>query len=114
MLTHRLGSPVITPCSPSFLPIDLSVAVVAAWDADDTSEGTNAKVTYSIQKNVMHERTGEPIFSLHPETGLVRTSVCCLDRETTPEYQIQVVATDGGGLQGECCLLQLGRDIGTY
>ncbi|KAK8405865.1 hypothetical protein O3P69_001973 [Scylla paramamosain] len=81
-------------------PIDLSVAVVAAWDADDTSEGTNAKVTYLIQKNAMHERTGDPIFSLHPETGLVRTAVCCLDRETTPEYQIQVVATDGGGLQG--------------
>ena len=78
------------------------MAVVAAWDADDTSEGSNAKVTYLIQKNAMHESTGDAIFSLHPETGLVRTAVCCLDRETTPEYQIQVVATDGGGLQGKC------------
>ncbi|XP_042206047.1 putative neural-cadherin 2 [Homarus americanus] len=81
-------------------PIDLSVVVIAAWDADDVSEGTNARITYTIQKNVVYEPTGEAIFSVQPETGLVRTSICCLDRETTPEYEVQVVATDGGGLQG--------------
>ncbi|KAK4300601.1 hypothetical protein Pmani_027211 [Petrolisthes manimaculis] len=81
-------------------PIDLSVTSVAAWDADDAFEGTNAKVTYSILRNARHERTGEAIFSIHPHTGLIRTAVCCLDRETTTQYQIQVVATDGGGLQG--------------
>ncbi|XP_071534217.1 putative neural-cadherin 2 [Panulirus ornatus] len=81
-------------------PIDLSVAVISAWDADDTSEGTNARITYSIEKNVIQERTGEAIFSVHPDTGVVRTAICCLDRETTPEYEIQVVATDGGGLRG--------------
>nr|XP_045606773.1 putative neural-cadherin 2 [Procambarus clarkii] len=81
-------------------PIDLSVAVIAAWDADDISEGTNARITYSIAKNVVYEPTGEPIFSVHPATGLIRTAICCLDRETTPEYEIQVVAVDGGGLKG--------------
>ncbi|KAG7163819.1 Neural-cadherin-like 11, partial [Homarus americanus] len=81
-------------------PIDLSVAVISAWDADDTSEGTNARLSYSIEKNVIDERTGEAIFAVHPETGLVRTALCCLDRETTPEYFIQVVASDGGGLKG--------------
>ncbi|XP_066968094.1 putative neural-cadherin 2 [Macrobrachium rosenbergii] len=81
-------------------PIDLSVAVVSAWDADDINEGTNAKITYSIEKNVVHERSGEAIFSVHPKSGLITTTVCCLDRETTPEYHIQVVATDGGGLKG--------------
>ena len=80
---------------------DLSVAVVAAWDADDDSEGTNARLTYSIEKNVIDERSGEAIFAVHPETGLVQTALCCLDRETTPEYHIQVVATDGGGQKGE-------------
>ncbi|XP_045132549.1 putative neural-cadherin 2 [Portunus trituberculatus] len=79
---------------------NLSVAVVAAWDADDASEGTNARLTYSIEKNVIDERSGDAIFAVHPETGLVRTSLCCLDRETTPEYHIQVVATDGGGQKG--------------
>ncbi|KAG0718543.1 Neural-cadherin [Chionoecetes opilio] len=76
------------------------VGVVAAWDADDTSEGTNAKVIYSIEKNVIHERTGEAIFRVNHQSGLIQTALCCLDRETTPEYHIQVVATDGGGLKG--------------
>ncbi|KAK4290981.1 hypothetical protein Pmani_036157, partial [Petrolisthes manimaculis] len=88
-------------CSPpSPLSSYLSVGVIAAWDADDASEGTNARLTYSIEKNVIHERTGEAIFTVDPQTGLVRTALCCLDRETTPEYQIQVVASDGGGLKG--------------
>ncbi|XP_066957970.1 putative neural-cadherin 2 isoform X2 [Macrobrachium rosenbergii] len=81
-------------------PIDLSVAVVSAWDADDEAEGTNALISYSIEKNVIEERSGQAIFAVHPETGLVRTAICCLDRETTPEYHIQVVAVDGGGLKG--------------
>ncbi|XP_064095252.1 LOW QUALITY PROTEIN: putative neural-cadherin 2 [Macrobrachium nipponense] len=81
-------------------PIDLSVAMVSAWDADDVSEGTNAFLTYSIEKNVIDERSGQAIFAVNPETGYVRTAICCLDRETTPEYQIQVVAVDGGGLKG--------------
>lgn len=85
----------------SYSPSDLSVCVVSAWDADDEDEGTNAHLTYSIEKNVIEERSGQPIFSIQPDTGLVRTTVCCLDRETTPEYHIQVVAADGGGLKGE-------------
>lgn len=80
---------------------DLSAGVVWAWDADDEEEGTNAILTYSIDKNVVDERSGEAIFDIDPKSGLVRTAVCCLDRETTPEYHIQVVATDGGGLKGE-------------
>ncbi|XP_071513325.1 putative neural-cadherin 2 [Panulirus ornatus] len=81
-------------------PIDQSAGVVWAWDADDQQEGTNAHLTYSIEKNVVEDHSGQAIFTVHPETGLVRTAVCCLDRETTPEYHIQVVATDGGGLKG--------------
>lgn len=76
------------------------MCVVSAWDPDDVSEGMNAKFTYSIEKNVLHERSGEAIFAIHAETGLVRTALCCLDRESTPEYRIQVVATDGGALKG--------------
>ncbi|XP_071536735.1 putative neural-cadherin 2 isoform X2 [Panulirus ornatus] len=81
-------------------PADLSVVVISAWDADDTTEGSNARLTYSIEKNVIDERSGEAIFRVDPQTGLVRTALCCLDRETTPEYHIQVVASDGGGLKG--------------
>ncbi|XP_063588745.1 neural-cadherin-like [Penaeus indicus] len=78
----------------------LSVCVVSAWDADDDGEGVNARISYSIEENAFHETTGEPIFSLEPQSGLVSTAVCCLDRETTPEYFLRVLATDGGGLQG--------------
>lgn len=79
------------------------MVLVSAWDADDADEGANAQLTYSIEKNVVDERTGEAIFSVEPRSGLVRAVLCCLDRETSPEYHIQVVATDGGGLKGKCC-----------
>ena len=31
----------------------------------------------------------------------IRTALCCLDREQTPSFVIQVVASDGGGLKGK-------------
>ncbi|XP_063847144.1 neural-cadherin-like [Scylla paramamosain] len=80
-------------------PINLSAGVVWAWDADEQGS-SHALITYSIEKNVMDERTGESIFVIHPQTGLIHTALCCLDRETTPLYEIQVVAQDGGGLKG--------------
>ncbi|KAG8223170.1 hypothetical protein J437_LFUL000336 [Ladona fulva] len=76
------------------------VMTMTAVDYDDPSEGTNARLTYSIEKNVIEEETGSPIFEIEPETGVIKTAVCCLDRERTPDYSIQVVAMDGGGLKG--------------
>ncbi|XP_066596420.1 LOW QUALITY PROTEIN: neural-cadherin-like [Prorops nasuta] len=76
------------------------VMTMTAVDYDDPSEGTNAKLVYSIEKNVIEEGTGSPIFEIEPETGVIKTAVCCLDRERTPDYSIQVVANDGGGLKG--------------
>ena len=83
-----------------YILVDLSVAVVRAWDADDPLEGRNAHMTYSIEKNVVEDKTGAALFRIDSQTGLLRTALCCLDRETTPEYHIQVVAHDGGGLKG--------------
>ena len=51
--------------------------------------GTNAKLKYSIEKNVIDEHTGTPIFEIEEETGVIKTAVCCLDREKTPDYSIQ-------------------------
>ncbi len=80
----------------------MPVMAMTATDYDDPNEGGNAKLTYSIDKNVIDdEKTGKPIFKIHPETGLITTNVCCLDREKTPEYSIQVVAEDGAGLKGD-------------
>lgn len=71
-----------------------------ADDYDDINEGTNAKLIYSIEKNAIEEDSGAPIFEINPHTGVIKTSVCCLDREKTPDYSLQIVATDGGGLKG--------------
>lgn len=73
---------------------------MTAVDYDDPAEGTNAKLIYSIEKNVIEEETGTPIFEIESDTGVIKTAVCCLDRERTPDYSIQVVAMDGGGLKG--------------
>ena len=71
-----------------------------AKDNDDIHEGSNAVINYSLEKNVIDERTGRPLFTVNGSTGDITTSLCCLDREQAPQYAIQVVATDGGGLKG--------------
>ncbi|XP_071744986.1 neural-cadherin isoform X6 [Lepeophtheirus salmonis] len=78
----------------------MMVMTMTATDFDDVDEGTNAKLKYSIEKNVIDENTGTPIFEIEEETGVIKTAVCCLDREKTPDYSIQIVAMDGGGLKG--------------
>lgn len=76
------------------------VMTMKAEDYDDPSEGSNAKLTYTIEKNAIDEDTGLPLFDIDPATGVIKTAVCCLDREKTPDYSLQIVATDGGGLKG--------------
>ena len=71
-----------------------------AVDNDDSEEGSNAEIVYSLEKNVIDESTGRPIFSIDSLSGRIETALCCLDREKTDSYAIQVVATDGGGLKG--------------
>lgn len=77
------------------------VARMLATDPDDPNEGNNARLVYSLEKNVIDETSGSPIFTIDSERGVISTALCCLDREKTPQYIIQVVATDGGGLKGE-------------
>nr|CAD7403376.1 unnamed protein product [Timema cristinae] len=92
----------------------MAVMTMNAIDYDDINEGTNAKLIYSIEKNVIEEETGSPIFEIEPQTGIIKTAVCCLDRERTPDYSIQVVAMDGGGLKRNTPkLFTLKRIIGT-
>ena len=68
----------------------MMVMTMTAVDYDDVDEGTNAKLKYSIEKNVIDENTGTPIFEIEEESGVIKTAVCCLDREKTPDYSIQV------------------------
>ena len=79
-------------------------------EAEDLDEASNAKLVYSLQTNAISGEDGRPIFSIEPDNGVIRTNVCCLDRETTPDYRLQVVATDGGGLRGKLGRLRLARN----
>ncbi|XP_069186499.1 putative neural-cadherin 2 [Procambarus clarkii] len=76
------------------------VAQMVATDHDDPDEGHNARLVYSLEKNVIDESSGSPIFSIDSQLGLITTALCCLDREKIQRYTVQVVATDGGGLKG--------------
>ena len=40
------------------------MTVVKATDDDDDSEGTNARLFYSIEKNVLEENSGAPMFKV--------------------------------------------------
>ena len=62
------------------------------------------RLRYSIEKNVIDENTGTPIFEIEEDTGVIKTAVCCLDREKTPDYSIQVTAniTSRAGKCGSC------------
>ena len=66
------------------------VMTMTAIDYYDLEEGTNAKLKYSIEENVIDENTGTTIFEIEEDTGVIKTAVCCLDREKTPDYSIQV------------------------
>ncbi|XP_045113360.1 putative neural-cadherin 2 isoform X2 [Portunus trituberculatus] len=92
-------------------PRGASVAQVSALDNDDHWEGHNARLVYSLEKNVIDENSGRPIFAVNSERGLIKTALCCLDREKTPRYVIQVVATDGGGLKGTGTVLVEVQDV---
>ncbi|XP_069183734.1 putative neural-cadherin 2 isoform X2 [Procambarus clarkii] len=88
-----------------------SVAQVSATDNDDPREGHNARLVYSLEKNVIDEASGRPIFAVDSHLGLITTALCCLDREKTQRYAIQVVATDGGGLKGTGTVLVEVTDV---
>ena len=77
----------------------MTIMTMTATDYDDPAEGSNAKLKYSIEQNQVNEN-GELIFAIDEETGVISTAVCCLDRESNPEYSIKVTAIDGGGLKG--------------
>ncbi|KAM4807713.1 protocadherin Fat 4-like [Rhinophrynus dorsalis] len=87
--------------SPVFYPVQYFANIqeneppasfVATVTANDPDLGINGTVKYSI-------RAGDTSkFQIHDETGAISTKAA-LDREEKTAYQLQVVATDGGGLQ---------------
>ncbi|XP_074825788.1 cadherin-22 isoform X2 [Natator depressus] len=74
-------------------PIGTSVMKVMASDADDPTYGSSARVVYSVLE-------GEQHFTVDSKTGVIRTAVANLDRETQDRYEVVIQATDMAGQLG--------------
>ncbi|KAI5109074.1 cadherin-22-like, partial [Silurus meridionalis] len=70
-----------------------SVMKVMASDADDPTYGSSARIVYSVLE-------GEKFFTVDRQTGVIRTAVSDLDRETQDRYELVVKATDMAGQMG--------------
>uniref|UniRef100_A0A8C1WX68 Cadherin 22 n=1 Tax=Cyprinus carpio TaxID=7962 RepID=A0A8C1WX68_CYPCA len=70
-----------------------SVMKVMASDADDPTYGSSARIVYSVLE-------GERFFTVDRQTGVIRTAVADLDRETQDRYELVVKATDMAGQMG--------------
>ncbi|KAJ4919135.1 hypothetical protein JOQ06_006450, partial [Pogonophryne albipinna] len=70
-----------------------SIITVTARDADDPAYGNSARLVYSLTQ-------GQDFFSVDPQTGVLRTAVPNMDRETRDEYVVELQARDMGGHQG--------------
>ncbi|KAM8995600.1 cadherin-22 isoform 3-T7 [Ara ararauna] len=89
-------------------PIGTSVMQVMASDADDPTYGSSARVVYSVLE-------GEQHFTVDSKTGVIRTAVADLDRETQDRYEVVIRATDMagqlGGLSGSTTVTIVVTDV---
>uniref|UniRef100_A0A3Q2Q645 Cadherin 7 n=1 Tax=Fundulus heteroclitus TaxID=8078 RepID=A0A3Q2Q645_FUNHE len=93
---------------PEMSPLGTMVVQVAATDADDPTYGNSARVVYSI----IH---GQPYFSVEPKTGVIRTALPNMDRETRDQYVLVIQAKDMvgqmGGLSGTTSVTVMLTDV---
>ncbi|XP_068768194.1 cadherin-22 isoform X2 [Struthio camelus] len=89
-------------------PVGTSVMQVMASDADDPTYGSSARVVYSVLE-------GEQHFTVDRQTGVIRTAVADLDRETQDRYEVVIRATDMagqlGGLSGSTTVTIVVTDV---
>ncbi|XP_064410397.1 cadherin-9 isoform X2 [Latimeria chalumnae] len=78
---------------PEMSDIGTFVLQVTATDADDPAYGNSAKIVYSILQ-------GQPYFSVEPETGIIRTALPDMNRETKDQYLVVIQAKDMAGQLG--------------
>ncbi|XP_038572494.1 desmocollin-1-like [Micropterus salmoides] len=78
---------------PEMANIGTSIIQVTARDADDPTYGNSARLVYAITQ-------GQDYFSVDPQTGVLRTAVPDMDRETRDEYLVILQAKDMGGHLG--------------
>ncbi|XP_053430598.1 cadherin-22 isoform X3 [Nycticebus coucang] len=89
-------------------PTGTSVMQVMASDADDPTYGSSARLVYSLLD-------GEHHFTVDPKTGVIRTAVPDLDRESQERYEVVIQATDMagqlGGLSGSTTVTIVVTDV---
>ncbi|KAM6939341.1 cadherin-24-like [Lycodopsis pacificus] len=78
---------------PEMANIGTSIIQVTARDADDPTYGNSARLVYAITQ-------GQDYFSVDPQTGVLRTALPDMDRETRDEYLVVLQARDMGGHLG--------------
>ncbi|XP_077580528.1 cadherin-12-like [Stigmatopora nigra] len=78
---------------PEMAPAGTFVTQVTATDADDPAYGKSAQVVYALLRGHTH-------FFIERKSGVIRTAVANLDRETEDQYLVVVQATDMGGQLG--------------
>ncbi|XP_036374738.1 uncharacterized protein LOC118771014 isoform X2 [Megalops cyprinoides] len=78
---------------PEMANIGTSIIQVTATDADDPTYGNSARLVYTLIQ-------GQQFFSVDPQTGILRTAVPDMDRETQDEYLVVLQAKDMGGHLG--------------
>ncbi|XP_075175468.1 cadherin-24 isoform X2 [Anomaloglossus baeobatrachus] len=78
---------------PEMSNVGTSVIQVTATDADDPTYGNNARLVYTVLE-------GQPYFSVDPQTGVIRTAIPNMDRETQDEFLVVIQAKDMGGHVG--------------
>ncbi|XP_055058040.2 cadherin-18 [Misgurnus anguillicaudatus] len=78
---------------PEMADIGTSVFQVTATDADDPTYGNSAKIVYSILQ-------GHPFFTVDPKSGVIRTALTNMDRESREMYLVIIQAKDMAGSVG--------------
>ncbi|XP_068196967.1 cadherin-24 [Antennarius striatus] len=78
---------------PEMANIGTSIIQVTATDADDPTYGNSAKLVYTLVQ-------GQQYFSVDPQTGILRTAVPDMDRESQDQYLVLLQAKDMGGHLG--------------
>ncbi|KAL1022554.1 hypothetical protein UPYG_G00029210 [Umbra pygmaea] len=78
---------------PEMANIGTSIIQVTATDADDPTYGNSARLVYAVTQ-------GQLYFSVDPQTGVLRTAVPDMDRESQDTYLVVLEAKDMGGHLG--------------
>ncbi|XP_036374751.1 cadherin-10-like [Megalops cyprinoides] len=89
----KFAKEVYTASIPEMSDVGTSVIQVTATDADDGMYGNSAKLVYSILQ-------GDPYFSVDPKTGIIRTTLPDMKRESREHYQVVIQAKDMAGQKG--------------